>query len=74
MLAAQQVGASSFVSVAGLARRASDVIRDQLRPGLSPSLWAESERLLAALEAGDMAGPVPSEFSSCTARAFNRIS
>ena len=42
----------AFVSIAGPARRASDVIRDQLRTQLSPALWAESDRILSELEAG----------------------
>ena len=59
MLAMKQVGGHTFVSVAGVARRGSEVLRDQLRNRLSPDLWAESERILAALEAGETVGGVP---------------
>jgi hypothetical protein len=59
MLAAQRAPADAFVSIAGIARRASDVLRDQLRPQLSADLWAESERILAALEAGTTTDVVP---------------
>jgi fermentation-respiration switch protein FrsA (DUF1100 family) len=59
MLAAQRAPADAFVSIAGVARRASEVLRDQLRPQLPPDLWQESERILAALEAGRMADSVP---------------
>lgn len=59
MLAARQARADAFVSVAGVARRASEVLRDQLRPQLPPELWSESERILAALEAGRTADSVP---------------
>ena len=59
MLAAQRAGADALVSVAGVARRASDVLRDQLRPQLPPALWAESERILTALEAGRTAESIP---------------
>lgn len=59
MLAAQRAQADAFVSIAGVARRASEVLRDQLRPQLPPDLWQESERILAALEAGRTADSVP---------------
>jgi pimeloyl-ACP methyl ester carboxylesterase len=57
--AARVGGAASFVSLAGVGRRASDVLRGQLRPQLPPALWTESERILAALEAGRTADSVP---------------
>ena len=59
MLAAQRARADAFVSIAGVARRASEVLRDQLRPQLPPDLWQQSERILAALEAGRTADSVP---------------
>ena len=43
MLAAPE--ADAFVSVAGIARPAPEVLRDQLRPQLPPELWDESERI-----------------------------
>jgi fermentation-respiration switch protein FrsA (DUF1100 family) len=61
MRAARVGGASSFVSLAGVGRVASVVIRGQLRPQLPPALWTESERILAALEAGRTADSVPPE-------------
>jgi pimeloyl-ACP methyl ester carboxylesterase len=64
MLAAERARADAFVSVAGLARRASDVLRDQLRPRLPADLWQESERILAALEAGRTTDDVPSALGS----------
>jgi uncharacterized protein len=64
MLAARHAGADAFVSIAGIARRASDVIRDQLRPQLPPDLWQESERILAELEAGRTAASVPTALFS----------
>jgi uncharacterized protein len=57
--AARVGGAASFVSLAGVGRRASDVLRGQLRPQLPAALWAESERVLAALEAGRTTDSVP---------------
>ena len=59
MLAARQAGAHAFVSVAGIARPASLILRDQLRPRLPPDLWKESERVLASLESGRTTDSVP---------------
>ena len=59
MLATRQAGAHAFISVAGIARPASLILRDQLRPQLPPGLWKESERILASLEAGRTADSVP---------------
>ena len=64
MLAAERARADAFVSVAGIARRASDVLRNQLRPRLPPALWQESERILAALEAGRTTDDVPPALAS----------
>jgi len=59
MLAAQRAGADGFVSLAGPGERLSAVLRRQLAGKLPPDLLAESERILAALEAGRPAGEVP---------------
>jgi pimeloyl-ACP methyl ester carboxylesterase len=59
MLAARQARADALVSVAGIARRASEVLREQLRPQLPAELWQESERILAELEAGRTTDSVP---------------
>jgi pimeloyl-ACP methyl ester carboxylesterase len=61
MLAARAARADAFVSIAGIARRPSDVLRDQLRPQLAASseLWDASERILKAVEAGQTSQPVP---------------
>jgi uncharacterized protein len=59
MLAVERAGADAFVSIAGVGRRAPEVIRDQLRPQLPPELWEESERILAALDAGRTVDVVP---------------
>lgn len=61
MLATRGARADAFISIAGVARRASKVLRDQLRPQLPPELWEESERILAALEVGQTIDSVPDE-------------
>jgi len=54
MLAARKAKADGFVSIAGVAHRASEVLRDQLRPqiGALPALWDGNETILASLERG----------------------
>jgi len=63
MLAARAARADAFVSVAGVARRASDVLRDQLRPQLAatPEIWKGSETILSSLEAGKTVDTIPPE-------------
>ena len=59
MLAARSSSADAFISVAGPGRRASDILREQLRQQLSDDLWDESERILGELEKGETADSVP---------------
>lgn len=61
MIAARQADADAFASVAGIARRASDVLRDQLRPNLPPELSARNEQILQRLERGETVDSVPPE-------------
>jgi pimeloyl-ACP methyl ester carboxylesterase len=59
MIAAQRTSAAAFVSISGVAQPASAVLRKQLTGKLPPELAAESERILASLERGELAGAVP---------------
>jgi hypothetical protein len=60
MLAARTARADAFISLAGIARRMSDVLRDQLRSQpLTPELATTSETILQALEAGKTTSTVP---------------
>jgi pimeloyl-ACP methyl ester carboxylesterase len=61
MVAASKAHADAFVSLAGVAHRASDVLRDQLRPqiGALPEIWQGSETILASLEQGSLVDPLP---------------
>jgi uncharacterized protein len=63
MLAAKKTRANAFVSIAGPARTASAILRDQLRPKLPAALWKKSERILAALKQGKLATSVPPELN-----------
>lgn len=61
MLAARQARADGFVSISGVARRASDVLRWQMEPQLKalPALAAANESIIKALEAGQTTIPLP---------------
>jgi len=61
MLAARAARADAFVSIAGVAHGAADLLRDQLRPKLTaaPELLAASEEILTALQAGKTAEAPP---------------
>ncbi len=63
MLAIERSGADAFVSIAGVARRVSDVLRDQLRPKLNSELAKQNERILATLERGQLVDSVPPALS-----------
>ena len=66
MLAARRAKADAFVSVAGIARPAGQILRDQLRPqiGKMAELWQQNETILASLEAGKTVDPLPSPFAT----------
>lgn len=59
MVAAQKSPVSAYVSLAGIASGAADVLRVQLAGKLPPELAADSERILGALERGQLADNVP---------------
>ena len=61
MLAVQRSGADAFISIAGLARRGSDVLREQLRLKLDGELAERNEQILVSLERGQPIEPVPPE-------------
>jgi len=64
MLATRGAHADAFVSIAGPAQKASDVLRKQLRPKLSADLEQENERILASLERGNTTSEVPAPLHS----------
>ncbi|MDL2356694.1 MAG: alpha/beta fold hydrolase, partial [Pseudomonadota bacterium] len=63
MLAAKRSGASAYVSLAGVARAASDVLRTQLAGKLPPELAAQNEAILVGLEKGQVSAGVPKELA-----------
>lgn len=65
MLAASRAKADAYVSVAGVARAAGHVLRDQLRPqiGSMDALWQGNESILSSLEAGKTVDPLPASIA-----------
>jgi pimeloyl-ACP methyl ester carboxylesterase len=61
MIAARLAGADAFVSIAGAARCASEIIREQLRGKLGAALEQRSDQILGALERGESVDAVPAE-------------
>jgi uncharacterized protein len=61
IMAAQNAEVDAVVSIAGAARSAAEVLREQLRPQLPTTLWNESERILGSLTAGRTVDQVPPE-------------
>jgi uncharacterized protein len=61
IMAGQDVDLDAFVSIAGPARSAADVLREQLRPQLPANLWEQSERILTSLIEGRTVEQVPAE-------------
>lgn len=60
MLAAARARADGFISIAGPARRGSDIIRTQLMPQIGGTpLWDGAQQILAALESGKTVDPLP---------------
>ncbi len=64
MLAAKKAGASAFISLAGVARGAADVLRTQLAGKLPPALAAQNEAVLVSLEGGRTTANAPKELAS----------
>jgi pimeloyl-ACP methyl ester carboxylesterase len=64
MMAARRAGAAGFVSLAGVARPAGQIILDQLRPQLPEELMHEAEAIVASLSRGRQVVSVPEQLSS----------
>ena len=64
MLAAHQSGADAYVSIAGIARSADDVVRDQLRSKLPAALFEQADRSLKALKEGKNIADPPAALAS----------
>jgi len=63
MVAAQRLGAKSYISIAGPGRPLQQVILEQIRPQFTPELFKRTEEILAQLVAGKTVASVPSELN-----------
>jgi pimeloyl-ACP methyl ester carboxylesterase len=65
MIAAQRGNVAAYVSLEGAGRPASTVIREQLRPALTPELLTQADTIIASLNAGTVyTGAIPPELQS----------
>ena len=63
MIAAQDGRADTFVSLEGAGRPAYVVLREQLKPKLTPDLYAQSDAILTQLQAGHIVGNIPASLA-----------
>lgn len=63
MVAAQRIGAASFVSIAGPGRPVQHTILEQVKPQFSPELLMKIEEILEQLVAGKNVASVPAELT-----------
>jgi pimeloyl-ACP methyl ester carboxylesterase len=59
MVAAQRNNAAAFISISGAGERASDILRKQLAGKLPPALRVDNERILSAMEHGEVPAGIP---------------
>lgn len=59
MVAAREAGADGYVSIAGVGRRAPEILQDQLRAQLPPAMLAQTETLMARIARGESPDSVP---------------
>jgi len=64
MLAAKQAGADGYISIAGLARPADQVLRDQMKPRFPPELYAQADKILQSLKQGQTVADVPAQLTA----------
>lgn len=64
LLAAQQTGVESFVSIAGAGRPLDEVLLEQLKGQLAPKLFNESTNILTALKQGEQVKNISPELQA----------
>ena len=64
MIAVQRAPADAFVSLEGAGRPAQDVIREQLKPALSPELYAQAGSILSQLQQGHAVANPPAQLDA----------
>ena len=59
MVAAREAGADGYVSIAGVGRRAPEILQEQLSAQLPPAMLAQTEALMARIARGESADSIP---------------
>ena len=59
MIAAREAGADGYVSIAGVGRKATDILTEQLKTQLSPEVLAQTGRIMQSIEKGEEPDSVP---------------
>jgi uncharacterized protein len=63
IIAAQRSPADAFVSLEGAGRPIAVVLREQLKPKLSPELYAKADAIITSLQDGKTVADVPSDLT-----------
>ena len=61
MIAVQKAPADAFVSLEGAGRPIAAVLREQLKPKVSPQLYAQADSIITALQNGKTVAEVPAD-------------
>ena len=64
MIAARQMHADAFVSIAGIGRPAGQVLLEQLKPQLTPELQKQAQEIVLSLTQGKTVAPIPPVLNS----------
>ncbi len=64
MLAARKANADAYISIAGIARSADQVILEQLKPRVPPELFARASLALQSLKKGETVADPPKELAA----------
>jgi uncharacterized protein len=61
MVAVQRAPADAFVSLEGAGRPIAAILREQLKPKVSPELYAQADAIMTSLQNGKMVADVPAD-------------
>lgn len=64
MIAAREIFADAYVSIAGAGQPIQEVLRTQLKPKLPPDLYRQAERIIHSLEQGKTVAQVPASLAA----------
>jgi alpha-beta hydrolase superfamily lysophospholipase len=64
MLAVQRAPAAAYISLEGAGRPAAVVLREQLKPKLTPALYAQADAIITQLQRGQLVTDTPPELTA----------